>query len=180
MDNYLLIGVDPGAGGGIAYHGETKETTAVKMPGSRKEIFDFFSEMKKHCCFSNQKPLVFIEKIQMFHSDSDTGGKQFGIMKLLANFETLQTVFEILELPFVLVPSQTWQKELGFKRVKGEKKAERKIKYRDTATVFFPHTKPTLQTADALCLLIFGKKKLKLDPDWINERLNQVETDLFG
>lgn len=175
-----MIGVDPGAGGGIAYHSETKEVTAVKMPPSRKETFEFISGLKKHCHFFNEKPLVFIEKVQMFHSDSEEGGKQFGIIKLLANLETFKTVFEILDIPFVLVPSQTWQKELGFKRVKGEKKAERKIKYRDAATVFFPHTKPNLQTADALCLLIFGKKKMKLDPEWIRERINITEEDLFS
>lgn len=180
MDNYLIIGIDPGRNGGISFFSQTKTVSAVKMPETRKQTFEFFSSLKQHSERNNEKPLVFIEKVNLFNSDKETPGKDFGIMKLLGNFESLQTCLEILEIPFVLVPSQTWQKELNLKNQKGEEKKERKKRYAELARAFFPELKVTLQTADALCLLIFGKKKLKLNPDWVSERLQMNETDLFS
>ena len=180
MDNYLIIGIDPGASGGISFHSETKTVSAIKMPETAKSLFDFLDSLKQHSERNNEKPLVFIEKVNLFNSDQDTPGKSFGIMKLLANFERLQTCCQILEIPFVLVPSVTWQKELNLKNQKGEKKTERKKKYADLARAYFPELKINLQTADALCLLIFGKKKLKLNPDWILERIQINESDLFS
>lgn len=180
MDNYLIIGIDPGAGGGLSFFSKTKTPEAVKMPSSRKEIFEFLSSLKQHSERNNEKVLVFIEKVNLYRGDDETPGKSFGIMKLLGNFETLQTCFEILEMPFVLVPAVTWQTTLNLKGRKGESKQERKKRYSEFARAYFPENKITLQTADAYCLLIFGKKKIKLDPDWINSRLNMVENDLFG
>lgn len=167
----IVLGIDCGANGGLAYH--LSVTVAVKMPSSRKEIFKFLEGIK-----AKGELTVFIEKVQLFGSDK--GGKQFGIMKLLANFESVVTCLEILDIPYVLVPAQTWQKELNLQKRKGEEKTDRKRRYAEYARTFFPEMKVTLQTADALCLLIFGKKMLKLKPDWVNERINQNESDLFN
>ena len=52
-----VIGIDPGAGGGIAVFVPGYNTKALKMPKDITELRDFFTYYK-----DNFKPIVFLER----------------------------------------------------------------------------------------------------------------------
>jgi len=161
-----IIGIDPGASGGIAIHFEGK-TTAVKMPKGTMALNDFFKMLSG----DYENTIVFMEKVSHFAGGADdAGGKKFGIAKMMANYQELKTLLVTNNLPFVEVPSVTWQSVL-IKRVKGETKLQRKNKYKYFAIENYPTVKVTLAIADALCLVSFGLNKINNDPYWIDDRI---------
>ena len=59
-----VIGIDPGAGGGIAFY-KNGIATAVKMPNGVKEIDNYIKTILEKC----KNPIVFIEKLST-HRDT--------------------------------------------------------------------------------------------------------------
>ena len=166
MDAKTIIGIDPGASGGIAVYNHKGQITAVKMPKKVEDLSEYLLYIKENF----NKPICFIEKVQSFHSDTDDGGKRFGIQKMLANYEQLKTVLTLSKIPFVQVYPQSWQGGLNLRK-KGESKKDRKNRYKAAALKYYPEIKPTLWSADALCIVQFGRLKFNTDVDWIIERL---------
>jgi hypothetical protein len=163
-----IIGIDPGASGGISTLANNK-IQAVKMPENVQQMNEYLSHIKT----TYERPLVFIEKVQAFVADDAFPGKKFGINKMLANYEQLLTVLKLSGIEYVQVAPISWQSALGFKvkSNKGLTKTQRKILYRDRAQATYPEIKVNLQVADSLCLVIFGMLKIKNDPDWVIEKI---------
>ena len=59
-----VIGIDPGAGGGIAVFIPGKNVKAVKMPKDITDLRDFLAYYK-----DNFKPIVFLEKLSVRPDD---------------------------------------------------------------------------------------------------------------
>ena len=82
-----VIGIDPGAGGGLAVFIPGQLTKAVKMPKEITELRDFFAYYA-----DNYKPIVFLEKLSVrpddvvVQGDRAAMGKLYRIQKLMANF----------------------------------------------------------------------------------------------
>lgn len=170
-----IIGIDPGASGGIAIYCDGS-VTAVKMPKRTEAINDYF----RHISETYDKRIVFVEKVQHFGSDDATGGKKFGIAKMMANYQELKTLLKVNDLPYVEVAAVTWQKEL-LVRIKGETKAARKNRYKDFAQTSYPMIKVNLATSDALCLVSFGRRMLTDNPYWVEQKIvGKKNTDLFS
>lgn len=133
------------------------------MPRTNRELWDLFEDLRA----DHGRYIVFIEKVQLWQGDTG-GGKQFRIAKMLSQYTTLITTLDAQKIPLVEVAPITWQKELGL-HFPDEEKQVRKNRYKRFAAKTFPGTKPTLRTADALCLLEFGIRTATLRGAWVKE-----------
>lgn len=166
-----VIGIDPGKTGGIAVWKPNGFLKVVKMPDDLTDLSLFINQYKE-CC----NPIIFLEKLQLRHSDLSIPGKAFRIQKLLNNFEQLKTVVHLLDIPYVLVNPMKWQDELNL-RIKGTKRVEetkdRKNRYKLIAQKHYPEFKQALWSADATMIMHFGRFALVNRQRWILENLPQ-------
>lgn len=175
-----IIAIDPGANGGIAVWqtdpNGTSVVHSVKMPKDTKQLQEYINYWR-----GIRNPIVFIEKLSVRPDDvaGDNFGKVQRITKMLANFEKLKALMELVEVPFVLVHPMKWQNALKL-RVKGEEKAERKKRYKEVAQSYYPTQKVTMWNADALLIMHFARYILVNDLKWVKQQLPaQVEKTLF-
>ena len=172
-----VIGVDPGAAGGIAIYIPGCRTKVLKMPKDITELRDFFAYYKE-----NYKPIVFLEKLSVrpddvvIQGDRAALGKLYRIQKMMANFEHLKALIETSGIPYIMVHPMTWQTKLKL-RIHGqhEEKAERKRRYRDLVGDKYPECDVTLWNADALLIMHFGRWALVNEPKWIKANLPERE-----
>lgn len=179
----ILIGIDPGANGSIAHVklNENKPVgapTAVKMPKTYGDIEAYLKEITKGL----ERPLCIIEKVNLRPSDMH-GGKAFGMMKLMKNFEFLKAALCQAKIGFIEAHPATWQNALKLKLkgpgAKEESDTARKNRYKDEAQDKFKSIKCTLWNSDALLLLYFGAYKLQNDKDYIMKNLPDLDMDLL-
>ena len=60
-----IIGIDPGAGGGLAIWRPNRKTEVKKMPADILELKQYLQYMTSIC-----NPIVFIEKVQLRPDDA--------------------------------------------------------------------------------------------------------------
>lgn len=168
-----VIGIDTGSQGCIAIWKKERLDSVIKMPKDLTDLKQYFDHIKNN----NEDVMVFLEKVQMFSSDSDieNKGKQFRIQKLLSNYDQIKTLITFYGFPYVEVYPVLWQSSLGIK-TKGIEKKLRKTMYKECAAIVFPGIKITLWNADALCILKFGLNKIITDPKWIYERIKNTNS----
>lgn len=172
-----VIGIDPGAAGGIAVFIPGRNTKALKMPKDVRELGDFFAYYAE-----NYKPIVFLEKLSVrpddvsVQGDRAAMGKLYRIQKMMANFEHLKALIETHGIPYVMVHPLSWQTKLKL-RVRGqhEEKADRKRRYKEAAAQLYPGVNVTLWNADALLLMHFGRWALINEPKWVKANLPERE-----
>jgi hypothetical protein len=169
-----VIGIDPGANGGIAIFIPGMKTKAIKMPKDNSDlaaIFEYYAE--------NYKPIIFLEKLSVRPDDVAVGadgkpnmGKIFRIQKMMANFEYLKALIEMSGIPYVMVHPASWQTKLKL-RVRGvhEEKADRKKRYKEHAAKLYADVNVTLWNADALLIMHFGRWALVNEPNWVKANL---------
>ncbi|MFZ4705568.1 MAG: hypothetical protein ACOYMF_06115 [Bacteroidales bacterium] len=182
IDIKTIIGIDPGASGGIAVwriirdcsvNGLTAQITTVKMP---KEFRDMVEYLKNTADINPGHTIAFIEKVQV--RPDDTGGKQYGIAKMLANYGSLKNALEQAGIPYIMVHPMSWQSYLNL-RTTGESKTERKNRYKEVAQKHYPIIKCNLWNSDALLMVSFGIKKINNDQAWIEANLPARSLELF-
>lgn len=172
-----VIGIDPGANGGIAVFTPGDNPKVVKMPKDLSELRKFFAYYAE-----TYKPIVFLEKLSvrpddvMVQGDKAAMGKLYRIQRLMANFEHLKALIAISGIPYILTHPMTWQTKLKL-RIKGqhEEKADRKKRYKDAAANYYPGVDVTLWNADALLLMHFGRWALVNDVKWVKANLPERE-----
>ena len=172
-----VIGIDPGAGGGIAVFSPGQNVKAVKMPKDITDLRDFLASYK-----DNFKPIVFLEKLSVRPDDVRTDGdkanmgKLYRVQKMMANYEHLKALIETAEIPYVKVHPLSWQTKLKL-RVRGEheEKALRKRRFAMKAAAIYPGVKVALWNADALLIMHFGRYVLVNEPKWVKEQLPERE-----
>lgn len=163
-----IIGIDPGITGAIAIKFRN-QYKVYKMPADLQDIEELLKFYK-----GLGSVLVIIEKITL-HRTQDMA-KVSRMLKMFANFEHCKTLMTTNGIPFVEVAPISWQSYLNLRteRIKAMERPERKKAYRDFAQTQFPH-KLSIQVGDAVCLLIYGIRKLKYDTDFelpiVNERM---------
>jgi len=177
VEKTTYIAIDCGASGGIAIWKKDRLEHVVKMPKNLSDLKRYFEYVKEN----NENVIVFIEKVQMFGSDSDeeNKGKQFMIVKMLANYNQIKALIVYYGFEFCQVAPITWQSTIGF-GARGVDKTTRKNLYKRYAEQQFPAKDVTLWNADALCILKFALIKTEEDPAWIAEHLeNKKRNELF-
>lgn len=169
-----IIGIDPGANGGIAIY-RNGEVKTIKMPKNvtdLKELLEYYKEIGN--------AIVFIEKLSVrpddiaVTDDKANMGKLFRIQKMIANFEQLKTTIAVTETPYVQVHPMKWQNALKL-RIKGEEKADRKKRYKDVASTLYGGVKITMWNADALLIMHFGRYAVVNMAEWVREQLPKTE-----
>lgn len=177
-----VIGIDPGANGGIAVFVPGEKVKTVKMPKELPAIVDFLRYYS-----DNYNPIVFLEELSVRPDDiavsggSANMGKLYRIQKMIANFEQLKALIITSGVPLVLVHPATWQSKLRL-RVKGQKeeKADRKRRYQQKAGELYGEVSVTLWNADALMIMHFGRWALVNDLKWVRSKLTAVDqTKIF-
>lgn len=179
-----IIGIDPGANGGIVKWRPNEKITAIQMPKDLTELRNYLEYLKTIC-----SPIVFLEKLSVRPDDITPGadgvnmGKLYRIQKMLANFEQLKATIAVCDVPFVMVHPMKWQNELKLRAKttrKKEEKNERKRRYKEVAGNLYPELKPTLWNADATLIMHFGRFILQNNPRWVLENLpQQMHNRLF-
>lgn len=170
-----IIGIDPGANGGIVKWRPNEKVTAMQMPKDLTELRNYLEYLKTIC-----SPIVFLEKLSVRPDDITPGadgvnmGKLYRIQKMLANFEQLKAIIAVCDIPFVMVHPMKWQNELKLRAKttrKKEEKNERKRRYKEIAGNLYPELKPTLWNADATLIMHFGRYILHNNPGWVRQNL---------
>lgn len=173
-----VIGIDPGANGGIAVFIPGDHPKVVKMPKDVTELADFLQYYA-----ATYKPIVFLEKlsvrpddVEMMPNGKPNMGKMYRIQKLMGNYEHLRALIESSGIPYVMVHALKWQSILKL-RVKGlkEEKAERKRRYAEKAAQLYPTVKITLWNSDAILIMHFGRYMLANEISWVTANLPQRE-----
>lgn len=174
-----VIGIDPGANGGLAVYIPDCKTKAVKMPSDIADLRDFLGYYKE-----NYQPIVFIEKLSVRPDDiaAEKGktnlGKLYRIQKMLANYEHLKAIIEAIGIPYVMVHPASWQSKLKLRKPGlKEERADRKRRYQGIAAKAYPEVKVSLWGADALLIMHFGRWALVNDQKWIKANLPDREYD---
>lgn len=166
MEFDCIIGIDPGANGGIATW-RAGSVTTIKMPKKLKDIMEYLQYIKS----ISEHPLIFLEKVQLRSDDvNDNPGKAFRIQQLLMAFQQLKDYIEITGVPYILVHPMSWQSYLKLRKQK-EEKTERKNRYKAAAAYYYPTLKVTLWNADAILLMHFGRLKRQNEPEWIKKNI---------
>ena len=171
-----IIGVDPGAAGGLAVWIPGRNVKTVKMPKDIGDLRDFFAYYGQ-----TFHPIVFLEKLTVrpddviVEGDRAAMGKLYRIQKMMANFEHLKAIIETSGIPYVLVHPGKWTSGLGL-RIKREHKPKeskqsRKNRYKEFAAKMYPGVNVTLWNADALNIMTFGRQALETQYDWVKANL---------
>lgn len=177
MNVDCVIGIDPGANGGLAVFIPGEQIKTIKMPKDIRDLRDILQYYE-----DTYKPIVFLEKlsiraddVEMMPNGKPNMGKMFRIQKLMGNYEHLKAIIESCNIPYVMIHPFSWQTKLNL-RLKGvkEEKAERKNRYKAKAEELYK-VKATLWSADAILIMHFGRWALINDTKWLKQQLPQRE-----
>lgn len=144
----LTIGIDPGKSGGYAIAwGKNHSSINLHTLDEDFEFVEHMQDLKDHPDVTSIEAVL--EHVPPFAGKMIPSSTSF---KLGKNCGFLEGVLRALEIPFVLVRPQEWQK--GLSGLKGLTSNKRKKALMNHAKRFFPSTKGlTLKTADAILIL---------------------------
>lgn len=158
----ILLAIDPGLSGGIAWQIGSGKACAVKMPETESDIAEIIDAPEIHAALVNGTSVVaFIENVPIAMP-----GKGAAMAKLNANAGFIRGLLCGLGIRTILVRPVKWQEhyEFGSKPKKRNAKGEMvpddttwKNKLKAEAQRRFPGLKVTLDTADALLILDYAK-----------------------
>lgn len=184
MDNLMVVGIDPGTQGGVAYmHRTASQTKVIKNP---TDIGDFLQFMQYLNQISQGEIMVFHEKVNMYAGDMSNPGKALQMQKLFKRVNQKNALLSQAGIPFIEVNPVSWQSALRLrpKREKGESKEKfkkrRKELYKARAASDYGHIKATLWNSDALCILSYGRHYIQNNLKEIESKLKPENRDLFG
>lgn len=162
----MIIAIDPGLSGGIAWSDHNVRGDAVKMPDTPKGILNYLQYLKN---IYEENPsadgcICYLEKVGPMPKQGVTSVWTFG-----EHYGTLQAILLCLEIPKKDVTPAVWQKAIGATRPSVPKdatpsqkeaaKREGKHKIKSIVEARFPTLQVTLKTADALGILIYAMEK---------------------
>ena len=148
----LIIGVDPGASGGLAEL-YTGGSAIVHPMMDDVDLRDYFDNART----ANPGLHVVMELVGGYVGGSGQPGS--AMFKFGEGYGFIQGLLVAYRIPLHLVRPQTWQQ--GIPGLKGNEKPQRKRAIKEHASRLFPFTKGiTLKTADALCIAEWGRRNL--------------------
>ncbi len=153
-----IIAVDPGMSGGIAYSIDTNPSspTAYGMPDTEGDILDELKSIQRN---SSSTPIAFIEQNTGFAGVKIPSHTMF---KLGRNTGFLIGAMQALGFRIEPITAKKWQEPLSLGTARScASKTEWKNKLKAKAQQLYPHLKVTLQTADALLILEYGRRMQK-------------------
>ena len=146
-ENQLIIGIDPGKSGGIAWIvkddlGNAAEILAENCPAEIDDMSCLIKNITKDI-----KSICYLESVHAFPTDARSSAFKFGM-----NFGIWQGILSSFNVEVVLVTPRKRHRHFGeLPKIK----KERKNKMKQIATEL-SGLKATLKTADAILLTIYG------------------------
>jgi len=152
----IIIGIDPGASGGVAVYDEDEHALYThKCPDNTKAMAAIINSAKARSWIDDQQLMCAIEKVHAFPTDARSSAFKFGV-----NFGKWLGILGSLNVPTIEVTPQSWMKDFQpLPKIKRDRKNELKR----IASEMFPENKITLSTSDAALIaawcLEYNKKK---------------------
>ena len=144
----IIIGIDPGARGGIAIYDETEHNMILhKCPETTREMSAVLESAKANALINNQEISCAIEKVHAFPTDARSSAFKFGM-----NFGMWLGVLGANKIPVLQVTPRRWMKDF---QVLPKIKKERKAELQRIASEMLPENKITLMTSDAALIAIW-------------------------
>lgn len=162
----LYIAIDPGKAGGIAWArvtGPCADNHAVPMPDTHQDVYGALKTLVDEARRDRYLVEVGVEQAGQYFPSSNPKAdaqKVGSLLKLREHYGRLWGHLDALKVPARKVVPRAWQAivpGLG-KGTSADAYAARKKRIKEFATERFPALKPTLKTADALCLLEYLKR----------------------
>ena len=140
----IIIGIDPGAKGGVAIYDEAKDKMILhKCPETPKEMAAIILTAK----VKDKNAFCVIEKVHAFPTDARSSAFKFG-----CNFGKWLGILGAYDIPTLEVTPQVWMRPLQpLPKIKRERKNELK----QIAINLFPENKITLSTSDAALIVVW-------------------------
>lgn len=140
----IIIGIDPGAKGGVAIYDEAKDKMILhKCPETPKEMAAIINTAR----VKDKNTFCVIEKVHAFPTDARSSAFKFG-----CNFGKWLGILGAYDIPTLEVTPQAWMKPL---QPLPKIKRERKNQLKQIAINLFPENKITLSTSDAALMVVW-------------------------
>ena len=140
----IIIGIDPGAKGGVAIYDETKDKMVLhKCPETPKEMAAIINTAK----VKDKNAFCVIEKVHAFPTDARSSAFKFG-----CNFGKWLGILGAYDISTLEVTPQVWMRPL---QPLSKIKRERKNELKQIAINLFPENKITLSTSDAALMVVW-------------------------
>lgn len=159
-----ILGVDPGASGGIAMLHEGFEPLAWKMPETEKDLIDLFRSI-----VSGHTVIAYMEAVHAFpgsgpvcpackrpRAQGTTSTFAFG-----KNYGFLRGVLVTLGIPLIDVSPMKWKKALGLNFTAQDTKTDKKNGSKQLAQQWWPGIKITHAISEALLIAAYGRQVSK-------------------
>ena len=148
----IIIGIDPGAKGGVAIYDEAKHKMILhKCPETPKEMAAIINTAK----VKDKNAFCVIEKVHAFPTDARRSAFKFG-----CNFGKWLGILGAYDIPTLEVTPQVWMRPLQpLPKIKKDRKNELK----KIAMNLFPDNKVTLSTCDAALMVVWYVNNEKED-----------------
>lgn len=151
----VYIGVDPGAGGGIAAINQYGDVIVCRrMPETDSDILDALATAKQ-ATFESVRAVL--EKVHSSPQMGVTSAFSFG-----RSYGAVRMALAALAIPFDDVSPQRWQREIGglvsSGKVHGNMRGRDKNVTKQRAQQMFPAAHVTHATADALLLAEYARR----------------------
>lgn len=142
-----IIGIDPGAHGGIAVLYSDNNIYIYDMPSTPKDILEFFDEFRGKDCYA------ILEDV----GHGMPGQSSSATAKFARHNGHLEMALLACGIPTRKVIPSKWMRSLGIGSSSGLSKKDWKNKLKAKAQELFPCTKMTLATCDAALIAYYGK-----------------------
>ena len=147
----VIIGIDPGAGGGVAICSGKKMIDSIACPKSEEDMAHYLRHMIHSLeieGIAKSKVTVYIENVHAFPTDARNSAFKFGM-----NFGIWLGICSTLNLKIIKVAPQTWIKHFNVPKID---KSSRKKYLKNIARTAYPKEKITLKTCDAILIAKYG------------------------
>ena len=143
----MIIGIDPGAKGAIAWKLDTHVDT-FKMPDTPTDIFSELMDLR-----SGSRGVTCVLESAGFHV---AGNNASASCKFARHCDHVEMALIAAGIPFESIHPTKWMKHLG---AMPKDKAERKRHIKDLMQRLYPHIDVTLINADALGILTWATRQ---------------------
>lgn len=159
MSKQYYLGIDPGAGGGLAALSSDNKIYAVeRMPDTKQEIYEWFAR------FRYLDAYCLLEQVSGYIGEEHPGSRMFEFGKGYGYLEMSLIACGFVEDEmsptnrYTTILPQRWQRGLSLRtKEKGESDIAWKNYLKEEAQKLFPRLKVTKHTADALLIAHYCK-----------------------
>lgn len=151
----LLLAIDPGQNGGVAWWNSKGNPVVEHAPATEHDYVKLLSTIKKAATLEGYDLTAYVEKVGGFVKGAKLPGSA------MFNFGyccgVIEGALRALEVPTIYVRPQQWQKHFNF-GTKGACKSKTvwKNKLKSEAQRRYPAVPVTLKTCDALLILSYA------------------------